>query len=514
MAVKDTCITPVFHGTENNYVDRNGDEAPNFNGSKKKRKKRKIVDVVTTSMVGDEELNGAPNNKRQCTDVGSDKNSEGNKEEVKNTTTTSSDGHTNNINESNNTMKPRGYSFSLQSHDILPGYHSITVPTFDLVDDVTNFARKNNARKNSGKQTKNNTTNSNTSKKLNRSQPTTLPSVPATNSHVTLCTPHGMQKLDVDSYTQIVMDTQSESVIGLFDQAHASDKKKRKINCMERNKSWTEQLVKKNTSSCSNHSDNNCDNKAREKRNIWAPFICDLATGEDDAEDNNHNGNNGNNSGSEGGGNAHFVIPFDEKFQSTICHQENIIGLAMVGLHHIPSRKGRINLLQRCSKSLEQINASTFSSLDFAVLVTKNLRQILDVTKCGVNLFGCDLPSQWARSGKALALSISRNEEDGNGVANGMDLTLDEDGCIDLSCDRYCRDKRPLLVGCQCPSCRNDTYSRAYVHHLIKANELLGDILLFGHNLYQMLLLCKEFSTACTNGTIDPYCEFIENQLT
>lgn len=48
-------------------------------------------------------------------------------------------------------------------------------------------------------------------------------------------------------------------------------------------------------------------------------------------------------------------------------------------------------------------------------------------------------------------------------------------------------DSRPLLPGCGCHACRH--FSRAYVHHLLVARELLCEVLLYAHNAYQTRLL-------------------------
>jgi queuine tRNA-ribosyltransferase len=81
---------------------------------------------------------------------------------------------------------------------------------------------------------------------------------------------------------------------------------------------------------------------------------------------------------------------------------------------------------------------------------------------------------------------------------------MDEDGCIDLTPPRstssgqdgvnggvsshpWFRDDSPLVEGCACTTCRN--HSRAYLYHLVCANELLSEMLLFVHNLHHLLLL-------------------------
>jgi queuine tRNA-ribosyltransferase len=54
-------------------------------------------------------------------------------------------------------------------------------------------------------------------------------------------------------------------------------------------------------------------------------------------------------------------------------------------------------------------------------------------------------------------------------------------GEVNLRNARHSQDPRPLDENCQCPACRD--YSRAYLHHLLRCGEILGAMLLTGHNL-------------------------------
>ena len=53
---------------------------------------------------------------------------------------------------------------------------------------------------------------------------------------------------------------------------------------------------------------------------------------------------------------------------------------------------------------------------------------------------------------------------------------------------RFAEDPEPIEPGCPCPACT--TFSRAYVHHLVKSGEILGAMLMTQHNLwfYQRLM--------------------------
>src|SRR5690606_33292285 len=69
---------------------------------------------------------------------------------------------------------------------------------------------------------------------------------------------------------------------------------------------------------------------------------------------------------------------------------------------------------------------------------------------------------------------------------NGQAFTWN--GPLNLRNAMHAEDTGPLDSRCSCPTCR--TYSRAYLHHLIKAGEILGAMLMTEHNLsfYQQLM--------------------------
>ena len=92
---------------------------------------------------------------------------------------------------------------------------------------------------------------------------------------------------------------------------------------------------------------------------------------------------------------------------------------------------------------------------------------ILQVIGLGVDMFDCVLPTRLARHGAALTA----------------------DGRINLKNARYRRDFGPLDAKCSCETCTD--YSRAYLAHLTRENELLGHRLLSLHNVRFMGDLCQ-----------------------
>ncbi len=91
---------------------------------------------------------------------------------------------------------------------------------------------------------------------------------------------------------------------------------------------------------------------------------------------------------------------------------------------------------------------------------------IVGAVERGIDMFDCVLPSRSGRTGQAFTPR----------------------GAVNLKNARHAEDPRPLDESCTCPACRS--YSRAYLHHLIRAQEILGSMLLTWHNLhyYQQLM--------------------------
>ncbi|NNC73738.1 MAG: tRNA-guanine transglycosylase, partial [Sphingomonadaceae bacterium] len=84
----------------------------------------------------------------------------------------------------------------------------------------------------------------------------------------------------------------------------------------------------------------------------------------------------------------------------------------------------------------------------------------------GVDMFDCVLPTRSGRTGQAF-------------TANGP---------INIKNARFSEDTGPLDESCHCPICA--TWSRAYLHHLVRSGEILGAMLMTEHNIwfYQSLM--------------------------
>ena len=108
---------------------------------------------------------------------------------------------------------------------------------------------------------------------------------------------------------------------------------------------------------------------------------------------------------------------------------------------------------------------------------------IVDAVRCGIDMFDCVLPTRSGRTGRA----ITRR------------------GDLNIRNARHADDPRPLDERCGCPVCRS--YGRAYLHHLAKAKEILGSVLLTTHNLYNYQGLMAGLREAIAEGGLHLFAE-------
>ncbi|MEI8315353.1 MAG: tRNA guanosine(34) transglycosylase Tgt [Verrucomicrobiota bacterium] len=107
--------------------------------------------------------------------------------------------------------------------------------------------------------------------------------------------------------------------------------------------------------------------------------------------------------------------------------------------------------------------------------------QLLQMVARGVDMFDCVLPTRAARHGKVFT----------------------SQGSYSIRAASCRTDFGPLEAGCECYACRQ--FSRAYLRHLIWANEILGLRLLTWHNLHMFLNLMRRARTAIVAGSFGEF---------
>ena len=106
---------------------------------------------------------------------------------------------------------------------------------------------------------------------------------------------------------------------------------------------------------------------------------------------------------------------------------------------------------------------------------------ILDAVHSGIDMFDCVLPTRNARNGSYFT----------------------HDGKLSIKQERFIHDFGPVDSECNCKVCRN--YSRSYLRHLFKEQEILSSMLASYHNLYFLHNMMKEIRLAIEENRFEKY---------
>ena len=115
---------------------------------------------------------------------------------------------------------------------------------------------------------------------------------------------------------------------------------------------------------------------------------------------------------------------------------------------------------------------------------------LIEGIRRGVDMFDCVLPTRLARHHAAMTLS----------------------GRMSVSRAEYKTDHSPIDETCTCYACQN--FSRAYIRHLINANEMLSSTLLSIHNVHTLVELSRNLRQHILKGTFEKYADQILEKLT
>ncbi|MDY0271604.1 MAG: tRNA guanosine(34) transglycosylase Tgt [Advenella sp.] len=174
--------------------------------------------------------------------------------------------------------------------------------------------------------------------------------------------------------------------------------------------------------------------------------------------------------------NALFGIVQGGMYES--LRDESLAGLTDIGFHGYAigglsvgePKEDMLRILQHITHQLPE-NAPRY------LMGVGTPEDLVDGVANGVDMFDCVMPSRNARNGWLFTRF----------------------GDIKIRNARYKDDTRPLDPSCHCHTCSH--FSRAYLHHLQKANEITGARLNTLHNLHYYLNLMQEMRTALDNGT-------------
>jgi queuine tRNA-ribosyltransferase len=106
---------------------------------------------------------------------------------------------------------------------------------------------------------------------------------------------------------------------------------------------------------------------------------------------------------------------------------------------------------------------------------------IVGAVERGIDMFDCVLPTRSGRTGQAFTRA----------------------GPINIRNARFAEDQGPLDSACSCPIC--GTWSRAYLHHLVRSGEILGAMLMTEHNIWFYQVLMGDLRSAIAERRLDAF---------
>ncbi len=108
---------------------------------------------------------------------------------------------------------------------------------------------------------------------------------------------------------------------------------------------------------------------------------------------------------------------------------------------------------------------------------------IVGAVERGIDMFDCVLPTRSGRTGQAFTRR----------------------GPINIRNARFAEDQGPVDPACACPVCAR--FSRAYLHHLVRAGEILGAMLMTEHNLFFYQALMADLRAAIAEGRLQRFAD-------
>jgi queuine tRNA-ribosyltransferase len=155
---------------------------------------------------------------------------------------------------------------------------------------------------------------------------------------------------------------------------------------------------------------------------------------------------------------------------TAVCSAGAWDGVAIGGLSVGEEKPAMYEVLELCDAVIPRDGPRYLMGVGFP-------EDLVEGVARGIDLFDCVAPTRMGRNGAAL----------------------NSQGRLNLRNAEHRADERPLEDGCACPACRQ--FSRAYIRHLVTADEILGLRLLSLHNVHFLIALMRRAREAISAGT-------------
>ncbi|KAG2788286.1 hypothetical protein PC129_g15309 [Phytophthora cactorum] len=176
--------------------------------------------------------------------------------------------------------------------------------------------------------------------------------------------------------------------------------------------------------------------------------------------------------------------------------KRDIQAILLSGLGSCTDRAKRLELIDAIVSEISP------ASLPRVITGIGHPLDVLDTVNRGIDAFVSPYPATVTKAGSALIFWISDDEDGGSASERNVERKR-SGGVLHLREKRFATDFGPLMAGCDCFACQK--YTRAYIHHLLNVREMLGDILLYLHNLHYYYSFFREIRTAINTDRFAAY---------
>lgn len=134
--------------------------------------------------------------------------------------------------------------------------------------------------------------------------------------------------------------------------------------------------------------------------------------------------------------------------------------------------------------------------------------QVVNAVGRGIDAFVSPYPATVTKKGSAMIFWIDSGVDDTRERTNERKLS---GSVLHLREPRFAKDTKPLMADCKCFACQQK-YSRAYIHHLLNVREMLGDVLLYMHNMHHYYRFFATMRQTIDAGAFESFAQVFTSQ--
>uniref|UniRef100_A0A7S4L0K6 Queuine tRNA-ribosyltransferase accessory subunit 2 n=1 Tax=Guillardia theta TaxID=55529 RepID=A0A7S4L0K6_GUITH len=280
--------------------------------------------------------------------------------------------------------------------------------------------------------------------------------MPSSDTWVTLQTSAGQKKVANEDYIKLLSAMQPDIAVSLVDEVQMENSDKRIKKSVDRTLKWLDEYLAERKGG-----------NVAESVTIFAAVV---------------------------GGTSHRER---ERYARELAKRE-VGGYAFTGFGTGESEEEREAFVRMSLEHLDQHKPRMMSGLG-------SPDEILWSVKMGMDVLESAYP--WFLSSQGLAISFPVSYEGIMKYADEEEMEAESslmNGKINLWDTDYCKNTDPITKGCSCFACAK--YSRAYIHHLLKTNEMLAEVFLSCHNQHCLLIFMESVRQSIADQSFEKFC--------